>query len=177
MGGVASMKGKQTVRDMVLSMAVIGAVAGGVYLLVPHDDSLDPIKPVDYRVELITARRAAPYPVAAPVGLPKTWRPTSVSYEGQDGNAWHLGYLDPDGEYVAVEQSTGDAEKFIAEVSQDATKTDRTQQVGGDSWQRWEGPKYDALVRQEKGATTVVTGTASHERLTKMAAALETKKS
>ncbi|MGW7056862.1 DUF4245 domain-containing protein [Streptomyces sp. NPDC054887] len=174
---MAGMKGKQTVRDMVLSMAAIGVVVAGVYTLVPHDDSVDPVKPVDYRVELITARRAAPYPVVAPVGLPETWKPTSVSYDRQEGDAWHLGFLDPEREYIAVEQSSGPAEKFVHEVSQRAAKTAKTVRIGDETWQRWEGPKYDALVREDKGATTVVTGTASQKRLAEMAGALDAEKS
>ncbi|MBT2390946.1 DUF4245 domain-containing protein [Streptomyces maoxianensis] len=168
------MRGRQTVRDMLLSMAVIGAVVAVIYVFIPHDDKADPIKAVDYRVELVTARRAAPYPVAAPEGLAKGWKPTSVSYKGTDGHAWHLGFLDPDGEYVAVEQSTAPSRKYIPQVSQQAAKTDRTQQVAGAAWERWEGPKYDALVHQDKGVTTVVTGTASAQRLAEMAAALRT---
>ncbi|MFF3247586.1 DUF4245 domain-containing protein [Streptomyces sp. NPDC002870] len=168
------MRGRQTVRDMMLSMAVIGAVVAVIYIFIPHNDKADPIKAVDYRVELLTARRAAPYPVAAPQGLAKGWKPTSVSYKGTDGSAWHLGFLDPDGEYVAVEQSTAPAGKYIPRVSQQATKTNRTQQIAGAAWERWEGPKYDALVRHDKGATTVVTGTASPQRLAEMAAALRT---
>jgi Protein of unknown function (DUF4245) len=167
------MRGKQTVRGMIQSMAVICAVAGVIYIFVPHDDSMDPTPAVDYRVELVTARRAAPYPVAAPAGLPETWKPTSVTYKGHENNAWHLGFLDPDGQYVAVEQSTAPAGKYVPKVTQQATRTERTQQVGGATWERWEGPKYDALVRTDKGATTVVTGTASFERLAQMAAALE----
>ncbi|WP_326817683.1 MULTISPECIES: DUF4245 domain-containing protein [unclassified Streptomyces] len=171
---MASKRGKQTVRDMFLSMAVISAVAGGVYIFVPHDDKANPVKAVDYRVELLTARRAAPYPVAAPAGLSKEWKPTSVSYERQSGNGWHLGFLDPDGKYVAVEQSTSPAKKYVSEVSQDARNTGRTQQVAGETWQHWKGPKYDALVRHDEGATTVVTGSASTQRLAEMAAALKT---
>nr|WP_308312953.1 DUF4245 domain-containing protein [Streptomyces sp. ISL-1] len=171
---MAGMRGRQTVRDMLLSMAVIGAVVAVIYVFIPHDDKADPIKAVDYRVELVTARRAAPYPVAAPEGLAKGWKPTSVSYKGTDGHAWHLGFLDPDGEYVAVEQSTAPSRKYIPQVSQQAAKTDRTQQVAGAAWERWEGPKYDALVHQDKGVTTVVTGTASAQRLAEMAAALRT---
>ncbi|MFE9724553.1 DUF4245 domain-containing protein [Streptomyces sp. NPDC005794] len=171
---MASKRGKQTVRDMILSMLVITAVAGVVYLFIPHDDKADPIKAVDYRVELATARRAAPYPVAAPAGLSKEWKPTSVSYAGQDGAGWHLGFLDPDGRYVAVEQSTNPARKYVPEVSQQAEDTGRTYEVAGQAWQRWEGPKYDALVLQAEGVTTVVTGSAPTERLAEMAAALKT---
>ncbi|MFI1398331.1 DUF4245 domain-containing protein [Streptomyces sp. NPDC020681] len=171
------MRGRQTVRDMVLSMAVIGAVVAVIYMFIPHNEKADPVKAVDYRVELLTARRAAPYPVAAPEGLAKEWKPTSVSYHRGEQNAWHLGFLDPDGEYVAIEQSTEPAAKYIPKVSQQAAKTAQTQQVNGETWQRWEGAKYDALVRVDKGSTTVVTGTASPERLAEMAAALQTKKS
>ncbi|MGS2590144.1 DUF4245 domain-containing protein [Streptomyces hebeiensis] len=170
---MAGMRGKQTVRDMILSMAVIGAVVAVIYVFIPHDDEAAPVQPVDYRVELLTARRAAPYPVLAPAGLPEGWKATSVSYKTESDDAWHLGYLDPDGEYVAVEQSTAPPRKYVPEVSRKAADSGRTQQVADEEWQRWEGPKYDALVRTEGGATTVVTGTASFERLGEMAAALE----
>ncbi|SCD54068.1 Protein of unknown function [Streptomyces sp. BpilaLS-43] len=171
---VASKRGKQTVRDMFLSMLVITAVAGVVYIFIPHDDKADPIKAVDYRVELATARRAAPYPVAAPAGLPEGWKPTSVSYEGHNGAGWHLGYLDPEDRYVAVEQSTTPAKKYVPAVSQDAKNTGRTRDVSGQAWEVWKGPKYDALVLHAEGVTTVVTGSAPTERLVEMAAALET---
>ncbi|MEV7865711.1 DUF4245 domain-containing protein [Streptomyces sp. NPDC088124] len=170
---MAGMRGRQTVRDMFLSMAVIGIVVAVIYVFIPHDDTPAPVKAVDYRVELVTARRAAPYPVLAPAGLAQTWKATSVSYQRQNDNAWHLGYLDPDGQYVAVEQSTAAAKKFVAEVSHEAEDTGETQRVAGEAWQRWKGPKYDALVRTEGDATTVVTGTASYERLAEMAEALE----
>ncbi|HBF85262.1 MAG TPA: DUF4245 domain-containing protein [Streptomyces sp.] len=171
---MASKRGKQTVRDMFLSMLVITAVAGVVYIFIPHDDKADPIKAVDYRVELATARRAAPYPVAAPAGLPEGWKPTSVSYEGHNGAGWHLGYLDPEDRYVAVEQSTTPAKKYVPAVSQDAKNTGRTRDVSGQAWEVWKGPKYDALVLHAEGVTTVVTGSAPTERLGEMAAALET---
>ncbi|MCI3221946.1 DUF4245 domain-containing protein [Streptomyces sp. NP-1717] len=170
---MAAKRGNQTVRSMFLSMAVVVAVAGAFYLVNPHDEDADPLPAVDYRVELVTAQRAAPYPVLAPKGLPKTWKPTSVSYARQDGDSWHLGFLDPDREYVAVEQSTASARKYIADVTHRAENTGKTARVGGETWQRWEGPKYDALVRAADGATTVVTGTAPYERLVEMVEALE----
>ncbi len=174
-GGVAGMKGKQTVWDMVRSLAVIGVVVAGIYIFVPHDDKADPTRVVDYRVETVTARRAAPYPVAAPVGLPAQWRATSVTFDRKAANAWHLGFLDPEGQYVAIEQSTDVSPKYLAKVTQQAKATGQTQQVGDLVWERWDGEKYDALVRQEQGHVTVVTGTAPFEDLGKMAAALEFK--
>jgi len=158
---------------MFLSMAVATGAAGLVYIFVPHDENANPVQPIDYRVELLTARRAAPYPVAAPEGLAKDWKPTSVTFDRKDGASWHLGFLDPEGKYVAVEQSTSPADKYVTEVSQNAKNTGRTRQVAGEAWQHWKGEKYDALVRHDKDATTVVTGSASTERLAEMAAALK----
>ncbi|MEU3774815.1 DUF4245 domain-containing protein [Streptomyces sp. NPDC032472] len=169
------MKGKQTVWDMVRSLAVIGVVVAGIYIFVPHDEKADPTHVVDYRVETLTARRAAPYPVAAPAGLDAQWRATSVTFDRKAAHAWHLGFLDPEGQYVAVEQSSDVSPKYLEKVTQRAKATGQTQQVGDASWERWEGEKYDALVRQEQGHVTVVTGTAPFEDLGTMAAALEFK--
>lgn len=173
-GGVAKKRGTETLRDMVLSMAAIGVVAGGIWLFIPHDENHDPVKVVGYRVELDQARRDAPYQVAAPVGLGEDWRATSVTYESTDPRAvrWHLGFVDPKNEYAAVEQSNEAAEKFVAQKSHEAKRVG-TRTVGGETWQRYEGHKYDALVREEGGVTTMVTGTAPMARLAELAAALE----
>ncbi|MEU5000771.1 DUF4245 domain-containing protein [Streptomyces sp. NPDC021622] len=171
---MAGRQGKQTVRNMLWSMVVICLVAGVIYIFIPHDESKTPVKRVDYRVELLTARRAAAYPVAAPEGLAKAWKPTSVRFDGAKHDSWHLGFLDPDGEYVAVKQSTGKPSEFIDEATQRAVKTKTTEEIGGRTWQRYEGKTYDALVSRDKGATTVVAGTASFGQLTEMAQALKT---
>ncbi|MBM7172476.1 DUF4245 domain-containing protein [Streptomyces sp. G44] len=174
MGGVAGRQGNQTVKNMLWSLVVIALVAGVIYLFIPHDESKNPVKRVDYRVELLTARRAAPYPVAAPEGLPKEWKPTSVRFDGAAHDSWHLGYLDPEGEYVAIKQSTEKPERFIDDATQEAVRTDAVEKIGGRDWRRYKGSTYDALVSTEKGATTVVAGTASFGRLTKMVEALKT---
>ncbi|MBQ0846737.1 DUF4245 domain-containing protein [Streptomyces sp. NPDC057621] len=171
---MAGRKGKQSVRDMVLSLGLIGIVAGFIYVFIPKDDSEPPLERVDYRVELLTARRAATYPVAAPEGLPTEWKATSVRFRGADFDAWHLGFHDPDGEYVAIEQSTQKPVTFIGDTTQGAEETNVTQRIGEKSWKRYKGEKYDALVLREKNSTTVVTGTASFAKLTKMAESLRT---
>ncbi|MFC3575865.1 DUF4245 domain-containing protein [Streptomyces yaanensis] len=173
---MAGTKGKQkTVRDMILSLGLIGLMAGVIYVFIPHDDRAPDLKRVDYRVELLTARRSATYPVAAPEGLPDTWKATSVRFEGDKFDAWHLGFQDPRGEYVAIEQSSQKATTFIDEASQGAQETKVTQDIGGQTWRRYTGGRYDALVLKDKGSTTVVTGTASFAQLTKMAESLKTK--
>ncbi|MFI6339788.1 DUF4245 domain-containing protein [Streptomyces sp. NPDC050535] len=171
---MAGTNGRQSIRGMVLSLGIITLAAGVIYVFIPHDDSEPELKRVDYRVELLTARRAASYPVAAPEGLPAEWKATSVRYDGSEFDAWHLGYHDPEGQYVAVEQSTEKPAAFISTASQGAEETKATQRIGDRTWQRYEGEQYDALVLKEAGSTTVVTGTASFGQLTKMAQALKT---
>ncbi|GHB75959.1 hypothetical protein GCM10010377_77950 [Streptomyces viridiviolaceus] len=175
---MAGTNGKQkTARDMILSLGVIVLVGLVIWLFIPHDDKEPELQRVDYRVELLTARRAAAYPVAAPEGLSKEWKPTSVRFRGDDFDAWHLGFHAPDGEYVTIEQSTQKPSTFVDEASQGAQKTGTTEEIGGRTWTRYEGGRYDALVLHDtdgtKGATTVVAGTGSFEQLTKMAAALK----
>jgi hypothetical protein len=159
---------------MVLSLGLICLAAGVIYLFIPHDDTEPELKRVDYRVELLTARRAASYPVAAPEGLPDTWKATSVRFRGDQSDAWHLGFHDPEGEYVTIEQSAEKPSRFIPDATQNAEKTDATQKIGDDTWTRYEGDRYDALVLEHEGSTTVVAGTASFKQLTKMAEALRT---
>lgn len=160
---------------MVLSLALIGIAALVVYFLaIPHDDHAPDLKRVDYRVELLTARRAASYPVAAPEGLPSTWKATSVRFEGENGDRWHLGFQTPDSQYVQIEQSTQKPADFIDQASQGASATKQTETIGGRTWTRYSGGRYDALVLNgTRGSTTVVAGTAPFAELTKMAAALK----
>ncbi|MET7568196.1 DUF4245 domain-containing protein [Streptomyces sp. NPDC005492] len=173
---MAGSNGKQkTVRDMILSLGLIGIAAAIVYIFIPHDDHAPDVKRVDYRVELLTARRAAPYPVAAPEGLSKSWKATSVRYDGAAFDAWHLGFSAPDGQYVQIEQSTQKPSDFVDTASQGADATKTTQTIDGHTWTRYTGGRYDALVLADKGSTTVVAGTGSFAQLTEMAQALRTK--
>ncbi|MDT7841018.1 DUF4245 domain-containing protein [Streptomyces justiciae] len=177
MAGSYGKSGKQkTVRDMVLSLGLIGLMAGVIYLFIPHDDSDPEVKRVDYRVELLTARRAASYPVLAPEGLSADWKATSVRYDGADAESWHLGFSTPGGEYAQIEQSaTQKPEAFIDTASQGGEKTQTTTEIGGRTWTRYDGGRYDALVHEGEGATTVVAGTGGYDQLARMAKALKAK--
>lgn len=132
-------------------MAVIGLGASLLYATLPNDEDQDPVQEVDYEVELATAGRAAPYPLMAPEGLADSWRATSVTYQGESdhGAVWHLGFVDPSDEYVAVEQGDGKRDKFIAKVTHRANATARTDKINGEEWVRYEGAKYNALVRKD----------------------------
>lgn len=157
-------------------MAVLGVIVAGIWwLFIPHDAGADPVRPVSYSVELGQARRAAPFAIAAPHGLGKGWRATSVAYDGARPKAvtWHLGLVDPKDEYAAVEQSNVSGDAFVRRVSLHAQRDGaHTVTIAGAPWERWRGSRYDALVHRGNGVTTVVTGTAPQPRLAELAAAL-----
>ncbi|MFE7272407.1 DUF4245 domain-containing protein [Streptomyces sp. NPDC057623] len=171
---MAGTNGKQkSVRNMVLSLGVTVLAAGVIYIFVPHEDGAPDLPRVDYRVELLTARRAASYPVVAPQGLPDSWKATSVRFKGDESDAWHLGFHLSGGDYVQVEQSTEKPATFLEGATQGSRATEVTEEIGDRTWTRYTGGRYDALVHQDKGATTVVAGTGSFEQLTRMAKALK----
>ncbi|GAB3111622.1 hypothetical protein GCM10027160_12810 [Streptomyces calidiresistens] len=169
-GGGRGLAGK-SVRDMVLSMAVLLVGVFFVYLFVPNDPSQDPVRPVEYRVEANTASRAAPYELLTPRDLPEEWRATFVRYRAADphGAVWRLGFMDPENEYAALAQTDtvggdeGDA--FVADLTRGAEETGETVRLGDREWAWMTGDRYDALVSTDPEGTVVVTGTAPRERL------------
>lgn len=172
----ADKRGNKTIRDLGLSLLVLGIVVAVIYLFIPHDSKADPVKPISYSVELGQARRDAPFKVAGPEGLSARWRATSVTYSAADPHkvSWHLGFVDPEDQYVALEQSNGEPAPFIAEVTLGAHRDgSRTVSAGGQVWERWTGKRYTALVRKEQGVTTIVLGTGPDSQLTQLAAALQ----
>ncbi|MER7846984.1 DUF4245 domain-containing protein [Kitasatospora sp. NPDC096077] len=171
------MRGRQTVRDMVLSMLAVGFVVWIGYLFLPHDADGDPVHVVGYKVEAASARRAAPYPLLSPEGLPDKWRATSVSYtpaaiNNGKGNAWHLGFVTPSGQYAAVEQADVPRDRLLADKVAGA-QPDGSSDAAGHSWDRVQGDKSRALAAQTGSATTLITGTASYEELAELAQALK----
>ncbi|WP_307806536.1 DUF4245 domain-containing protein [Streptomyces sp. FH025] len=172
------MRGRQTVRDMVLSMLAVGFVVWIGYLFLPHDADSDPVHVVEYKAAAASAKRAAPYPLLSPDGLPDKWRATSVGYTPADlnsaggGNAWHLGFVTPSGQYAAVEQADVPRDKLLGgKVT--GGRPDGTSEAAGRTWERVQGDKDRALVEQTGSATTLITGTASYEELAELAQALK----
>jgi hypothetical protein len=171
--GNSSMRGRQTVRDMVLSMLAIGGVVFVGYLFIPHSEGAGP-KAVDYRSAAASAKRAAPYPLLTPEGLSDRWKATSFEYNHDKARpkAWHLGFLTPGGQYAAVEQSLEPLEEAVTGAAEGAKPDGGTVTIGGQEWQRYKGKSYRALVVRSGDATTVVTGSADWDELTEFARSL-----
>ncbi|MCF2528155.1 DUF4245 domain-containing protein [Yinghuangia soli] len=171
---MAKKRGLETVRDMVLSLGVVG-IAVVLLLIFGQHSAQDPVKRIDYSLKFQQASQDAPYPLLGPAGLPDQWRATSAYYDGMKpaDTTWHIGFINPNDEYAAVEQSNGDPVQFVKAKSKGGAQVG-TVDVAGKPWASYDGPKYRSLVRTEDGVTTIVTGTATFDDLAVLAAALRT---
>lgn len=169
---MAKKRGLETVRDMVLSLGVVGIVVVLLLIFGRHSER-DPVRPIDYSLKFQQASQVAPYPLLAPQGLPDRWRPTSADYDSSDPKqtTWHIGFINPNEQYAAVEQGNGPSAAFIVDKGKGG-KPVGVHNVAGVQWKSYDGPKYRSLVLEQGGVTTMVTGTATFEDLAQLAAAL-----
>ena len=170
-------RGRETVRDMVISMAVVG---GGVLalLLVSHRPQPEAgIKEIDWRPAAATARAGAEYPVLAPEGLSAQWRATSARFETMPSSGgrpvWHLGLVTPGNGYAGLEQTDGDAARFVRDVVDGAQPVGESS-IAGQTWQQY-GPGangFRSLVLAQPSSTVIITGSAALPELEQLAGAL-----
>jgi Protein of unknown function (DUF4245) len=187
---MANARLRTTVRDMVISLAVIAAPIA-VVLAVEPSKSGDPVHPIDtasYQSQLEAARQYLPFTVLGPAGLPATWKLTSEYYQppGDGAADWHLGYLTPTGDYVSLEETTQSVDGFLADQHSDASQSAAVQIAGTgagatpQTWQRYTGTKPSALstvlFHSDSGGkapvNVIVTGSAPLAQLEQFAAAL-----
>ncbi|MEZ5185341.1 MAG: DUF4245 domain-containing protein [Candidatus Nanopelagicales bacterium] len=155
---------RRGIRDLILSMAVVGLFVAFLFAVVWRP-SPDPIRTVDPAPMLQMARAQADFPVLAPADLPAAWRATSARFRADEGSStWFLGYVTPEGEYVAVTQTDGEQEAFIAEQTLQG-EPDGERTIAGRQWQQYVTDDQRSLVRSTDTSTTVVTGTVSYEQL------------
>jgi hypothetical protein len=162
--------GRSVVTCLLLSAVAIVAV--------PLQHATAPVS-VDYRPDLAALTRAAPYPVLAPAGLPRSWTPVSsaVAAGGASGPGtvtWHLGYMTPAGTLASLEETNASAAGFIRRMTNSGTPGP-TMRVAGQTWStRWTaGRDQRSMYRSgPPGPTLVVTGNASWHDLSVLAASL-----
>lgn len=153
---------RQNVRDMLLSLAVVGVLV--VFFAAPWNwlAAQDPVREVDWVPVVTGAQEAYDWPVLAPVGLSAGWRATSARIEvADDGEpVVVVGWLDPSEEYVGLQQSTTRITDFVDTVTLDGAESG-TVVIGGVTWTRYvnEEQTRRSLARTEGPAVYVVTGT------------------
>jgi len=188
---------KKSLRDMLLSMAVISLPIVAIVEWFPHDSKKpeDAVQTVDYTIPLAQARRDAtlPFQALAPAALPAGWRATSVHADFDPGSQlrWELGFLTDDDQYVSLDQVADGkgVDGVLAQQAPDATQVSGaggTVTAGGFQWKVYATPddKRHALVRTtapvgSAAATTrgpvavVVSGTGALAELETLAGSLQ----
>ena len=182
-GEVARTRRQASTGDLIRSLALILiplVVITVLFTRLPRDH---PVKVVDWRPVLATAREQSPYPVLAPANLPSEWRATNVSWVkagdpspgGQRSvrNFWQLGLLSPDDVYFEVVQGDLNVGDMVSEQTRMGT-ADGQSTVNGETWQRRVSPddRTRSLVRVQPTVTTVVVGDTSYTGLEAFAATL-----
>jgi uncharacterized protein DUF4245 len=167
----ASSRGNPRMGDILRSVGLLGLIlvtlfGVGKLLTVTPDE---PTHPVDYRSAVESSRKVADFDLLAPTKLPQGWRATSVRF---DPDAWHLGVLTADDDYVGLEQvRTG--EKRAIERFAEGSRADGSATIDGVTWSRRSGPGDDTTyVRREGDMTIVVTGTAPRDDIERYVSSL-----
>ncbi|HEX5016392.1 MAG TPA: DUF4245 family protein [Actinomycetes bacterium] len=175
-------RGFESLRDMVLSIALVGLVVLGVFWVVAwqRPEVQGPVRPdVDVAQLFGDVRVSDPFPVLEPTDLSGEWEPTSAWFEPAsvnselDGGVLHVGYLTPDGSYAEVRETNGERKAAIAEWVDDATVVNDVT-IGDREWDvvASEETGKQGLVTTVAGTTVVVTGKAEAVELEDLAASL-----
>ena len=174
---------QSTVGDMIRSLALLViplAVIAVIFTNLPDDH---PVKEVDWKPVLATARKEAPYPVLAPTNLPDGWRATRVAWvpqgkpylngEASPRNLWQLGFLTPDDAFIDLNQGDVQPQDMVDQQSRAGTP-DGSSVVAGRTWQRLVSPdgRTRSLVLGSPDVTTVVTADLPYEALEAYASTL-----
>jgi hypothetical protein len=178
-------RGFETVRDMVLSMAVVGAVVFALYAVVAWQrpevqGSIIPAVDVAGVVDQVEV--SGPFPVLEPTGLGEGWQATSAWYENASetgslgGSVLHVGYTTPSGSYAEVKQTDGDPQVAVEQWADGAVPVDNVA-IGGEQWQRLESTETGAKALAWEGGTepqvlVLVTGKADWPELQELAESL-----
>jgi hypothetical protein len=106
-------RGSETVRDMVISMAVLGL---GVALLLlvtwrPDQPTYTPVSPVEVSK---VAQQDANFQLFLPV-VPNNWEATTAWLEplSNSNDHWHMSYVIDESRYVGFEQTDGNRDLLL----------------------------------------------------------------
>ncbi len=165
---------RQTVGDMVRSLALVLAVVGAL-MLVTWRPAPDPVREMDPLPLFTLASAQANFPVVVPevAGLRATsvrWAPTKYS---QDEPVWHVGYVTAGDQYLQLTQSAASNEEYLINEIVGLT-AEGEESIAGQSWLVFAGANSRALVNVTPESTTVLSGTVTLPELEAAANSLVT---
>ncbi|MEO0049200.1 MAG: hypothetical protein RL556_532 [Actinomycetota bacterium] len=101
-------RARQTMNNLLLSLAACGAIVLGLVLIVPRDDS-SRIQPVDYiSIGKGVAASVPGEPVLLPGLIAKDWWANSARWtsKAKDGvDSWYVGFVGPENQYIGMTQA------------------------------------------------------------------------
>lgn len=158
-----------SVQNMVWSVLAVGAIVLAWWALTPNPTESQR-RPPEVPQSAAYAVDQSPWPVWVPEPG-EAWTPTVVQYQPLEGvQTWHISYVSPKGEYVAIHQAADVTDEWRAAVLGDAEPVGETTLAGpadGQDWQELAGSAdgnaehaYVLEPDQTGGSTVVVHGTA-----------------
>lgn len=173
---------RQTVRDMVLSLLVVGVVV--VLIAQPWRQTAaeQPIRVVSWQPVAEAFATSVEWRVLTPRGVPSGWVSTSARIEPTvDGRtALHIGWITAGQQYAALEQSDTADVNYVRDSTGGAAATGTSYAAAGSDWQRLEaadGTTRSLVLRstptgEQDQVTYVVTGSAQWPELEGLASSL-----
>jgi hypothetical protein len=112
----------------------------------------------------------------APIGLASGWYANSgaLTHEGTDANL-RIGWVTPDKNYLALDESTKPAKVFISQVLGSAgLKVAGYEQIAGATWTQCTSDQREKSIARtfDDGVTVVITGSGTPAEQSALAAAL-----
>ena len=175
-GDVARTTRQATAGDMIRSLALIVIPLVVIAIIFTNTPDDHPVKEVDWKPVLATARKEAPFEVLAPTNLPEGWRATRVTWvpqgepylngEASARNLWQIGFLSPDDVFVDLNQGDLRPQELVDQQSREGTP-DGNSVIAGQTWERLLSPdgRTRSLVLHGPTATTIVSADLPYEAL------------
>lgn len=163
---------------MVISMVLILAAVLAWVAMVPRIREISQ-PAVDVTSVATQVRQETGWAISQPA-LPAAWKATNVRFaaSGNGSRTWHAGYLSPDGNYIAIDQTdvTGATDDWVSARTANG-QTAGTLSAAGRTWRKFSSRDtvQRSLVSRGSGAqalTTVLSGTAPYTQLAQFAEAL-----
>ena len=166
----AQRRARQTVINLILSLAATVALVLVMVLIVPRDDS-NQIPHVDYKAVAADAIDATKLPIVVPNIEADWWsnsaRVSTKPTDGTDGS-WYVGFVGPKNQYIGLTQTFKTNPTWVALQLSEKQQTGEIQ-TGQRVWQVWQSVEKHVpaktrdfmLVSGQGDDTFLIYGTAS----------------
>lgn len=171
-----------SVQNMVWSTLAVAVVVLAWWALTPNPSETSR-RPPDVAQTASYVAEQSSWPVWVPASG-EGWTPTVVRYEPlEQVQTWHVSYVSPQGEYVALHQAADVTDDWRAAVLGDARQTGPVELAGPDGIQAWQGWAGEEGSNSERayvlepaatgGSTLVLHGTAEQAEFEAFLGAVE----